>query len=116
MIVRLRRIVTCDFRRSESTNFNDNKLVPKTLRESMGPHDVVVLKPNSGTQVVFVFRPVNVTRERDGAVLPALPSLRVRLPKHRSWDPAMLGEYAHEVDLQITGIKRLREQILKKRS
>lgn len=115
MQVRLRMVVTCDFRRSELTNFLDNRLVPKKIRDDMGPRDVVVLKPTSGTQVVFVFRPVEVTREKDGAALPVLPSLRLRLPLNRSWDPAMLAEYAGEVGLEIKGAKTLKQQLTERR-
>jgi hypothetical protein len=107
--VRLKYVATVDFRKSEATNY---KLLPAMIRRRLKPNEAVCLKSGSGNQIVFVFKPSSVTRA-DGAELEVVHSTRLRLPKHRSWNPLMIADYAASVGLQLVGLKRLRDHLEK---
>ena len=110
--LRLKLIATVNFTYSEAENFKD--VMKKNPGVHLGPGDVVLLQSQSGGQMVFMYRPVDLNFEtmecagarRGGAT--AYKSVRLRLSRS-TWNPLMLQDYANEVGLELEGLRRFAE-------
>lgn len=107
MLVRLRHVATVDFRKNETTNYRE---LPADVRGALREGEAVCFKSHGGDQVVFVLKPRSVMGP-SGTAAEVVASLRLRLPKTRTWHPLMMQEYARDVGLELDGWKRLSEHL-----
>lgn len=118
MLVRLKYVCDADFRKSEATNY---RALPDEIRDGLRDGEAVCFKSHSGDQVVFVVKPRTLASlapsrsGEEGKRLEVFCSVRLRLPHSRTWNPSMLGEYADAAGLELIGIKRLNEHLVKSR-
>jgi hypothetical protein len=97
--VKLRLVYQADFRKNEATNYTtackEHQLQPTGT-------DVVMLVSKSWNQIIFVWRPEEITGPiRTCSVL---SSRRLRL-RGGTWNPIMLADYASNVGLVLQGLK-----------
>ena len=106
-IMRLRHIETTSFSYSEETMY---AMVSKEYVHlaSLGKNDVVLFRSSTGNQLMFVFGFSELTKRR---VERYLRSERLRLPKHREWDPMMLANYARDCGIELEGIKTFEQHL-----
>jgi len=113
-LMRLRAVLTADFRKNELTNYVEACERFPQLKE-LGPHDVVALHSQSGGQVVFVYAPMEV-EPANGRTRKVLRSERVRLTEgHGQWSELMIADYAERVGIRLEGIKKFAEHMIELR-
>ena len=106
--MKLRHIETTSFSYSEETMY---AMVSKEYVHlaSLSKNDVVLFRSSTGNQLMFVFGFSELnTKHR---VERYLRSERLRLPKHREWDPMMLANYANQVGIGLEGIKTFEQHL-----
>jgi hypothetical protein len=106
--LRLRHIETTSFSYSEETMY---AMVSKEYVHlaSLGKNDVVLFRSSTGNQLMFVFGFAELNTKR--RVERYLRSERLRLPKHREWDPMMLANYARDCGIELEGIKTFEQHL-----
>lgn len=113
--MRLRLVTTCNFQRSELTNFltvleKHPELADGKIKLRL--EDVVLLVSKTGNQLVFLhgfesFLDEDVKKiERK-----VLRSTKFRLPNKQSWNPLMLVNYAKTVGIALTGLKEYEDHV-----
>jgi len=113
-LMRLRAVLTADFRKNEMTNYVEACERFPQLKE-LGPHDVVAFHSQSGGQVVFVHGFLEV-EPANGRTRRVLRSERVRLTDaHASWSELMIADYAERVGIRLEGIKKFAEHMIELR-
>lgn len=106
--MRLRLVVTVDFRKSELTHLRDlQRLRPHLfdVKHGLRREDVILLVSTTGNQLVFVHNFDHETKP------PVVRSVRLRLTTQTPWNPLMLAEYARRVGLRLEGVKAFEEHL-----
>lgn len=101
--MRLRLVTEADFRRSEVANF---EVIQKKEQLRLGDDDVICLVSQSKNQVMFVWRPLNITIPSGETTI--VRSMRLRLTRS-TFNPLMLANYATAVGLQLDGLRRFED-------
>lgn len=102
--LRLRRIATVNFVRSELTNFMGLLQEHPELR-NLKAGDVVLLRSTSGDQLAFIhgFQEAWSGKKGDATKVMYLHSVRLRLLKG-SWNSLMIADYAKRVGIELEGL------------
>ena len=103
--VRLRKVVTADFRKNEATNWQlleDEGEIPRGLKAD----DVICMLSHTQTQIVFVRPPYE--HAINGKVIKVTASQRLRIAGG-SWNPLLLANYAEDVGLRLVGLPKFEE-------
>lgn len=106
--MRLRLVLQADFR------LNDQSLVIAALKAEsvdLTTNDVVCFFSGRGNQVLFVWKPQEISLEKFGArkgTATVYRSERLRL-SNSTWSPDMIQNYANQVGITLDGIKRFEE-------
>ena len=110
--MRLREIVWVSFCYSEQTMFAQYRQKNGARVKTFSPDDVVLFISRTGTQMKFVWNWDRLEVLKEGAMMPVkiLTSANYRI-EGGTWDPLMLGEYAHFAGVGLDGdwIKRFKE-------
>lgn len=106
--VRLRAVVTEDFRRSEKTMFDRWRRKNRDLQ--MRPADAIMFVSGVGNQIVFVFRSVTIdnSEHKGNEEYEVTVSRKLRLSGGGVWHPWMIEEYAEELGLR-TGLQPFKQ-------
>jgi hypothetical protein len=106
-MMRLRRILSADFRKSEHTLYMEFAKEEKALAEQLGAHDVIAFVSHGKSIIVFVH---GFDRLKDdvGMTKTILHSEKYRLTDG-VWDPYMIANYAHAVGIQLTNLRLFEE-------
>lgn len=102
--LRLRHIVSADFKRNEATHLQDYEKEHGVVH--LGKDDCILFVSRSGHIMRFVF---GWTNEIAGLAKHVLSSYSLRCARGESWEPLMLGNYANEVGITLVGMKRFEE-------
>lgn len=111
--MRLRYVQRVNFGKSEATNFAE---FTKKYRVQLKPGEVICFVSLTGTQIVFVFAPLEI-RYYDKAksttyVTPnVISSERVRCTNSHKWNPLMLADYAKQKGVEIDGLKLFEQHL-----
>lgn len=112
--MRLRFVFTCNFGKSELTNFmavlvKHPEFGVTDSKHRLKPDDVVLLVSLTGNQLVFLHG-FDVF-EHDAHERKVLRSTRFRLPGGANWNPLMLANYAKSVGIVLTGLSEYEDHI-----
>lgn len=103
--MRLKEIVSADFRKNEATLFEEHNTKKKwNLRGG----EVVCFLSLNRDQIAFVFAPRDEGVNKAGNARTVFYSQRLRIRGGR-WDPLMLQNYAMDAGIELDGIKRFEE-------
>lgn len=103
--MRLKYIATVDFRKNETTNFEEHA---KKGRWKLKANEVVCFVSRLKTQVVFVHTPQGMGETSQGNERIVVRSQRLRI-SYGTWDPMMLANYANMAGIRLEGIRRFEE-------
>lgn len=107
--MRLVRVAETDFRKSEATMFTE---LMKASPHKMSATDVVLFVSKQGNQLVFVWAPVEVSDDEEGAShRRVLASRRLRIQGGGRWNPLMLRNYAEHAGVDLQGLARFEEHL-----
>lgn len=114
--MRLRFVHTCNFQRSELTNWlsvlvKHPEFGNAESKHKLRPDDVVLLVAMSGNQLVFLHG--FDTFEHEKLERKVLRSTRFRMSGGAHWNPLMLANYAKSVGIMLTGLAEYEEHIKK---
>jgi hypothetical protein len=112
--MRLRLVVTADFRKTEATNWDELRAAydksrgaePGTIPPDVKKGEVVLMLSTLRNQLVFVYPPYEA--QFNGTTVKIVASRRLRIEGGR-FDPRMLANYAEDVGLRLEGMKRYEE-------
>ena len=108
--MKIRRIETADFRRSELTMFNDFTALNRRFVDQLRADDVIVFASKTGNQLLFVHGFTQFTSANDGQPRTAIMSIRHRI-LNGVWNPLRLANYATEAGLKVEGLKVYEEHL-----
>lgn len=112
--LRLKFIYRADFRKSEAT------LLEEAIKEikhlELGPHDCILLLSGNGKIMKFVFgflehEAVSKAGIAMNKITKVLPSRTYRICDHGTWNPHMLANYAAEIGIELTHLKKLQAHL-----
>lgn len=114
--MRLRFVFTCNFGKSELTNFmavltKHPEFGVTDSKHRLQVNDVVLLVAMSGNQLVFLHG-FDVF-EHEAFERKVLRSTRFRLPNGAHWNPLMLANYAKSVGITLTGLQQYEDHVKK---
>jgi hypothetical protein len=101
-------IIECSFNKSEATNYEElrSSREYQKLFRTLGPEDVVALISKGQNQMVFLHGYDHLSNGHEWEVL---FSQRIRIKSGKglckTFEPKMLGNYAHQVGIELIGIK-----------
>ncbi len=99
----LKHIETCDFRRSEVTNFIE-LIQRKPALRALGKRDVVGLLNKSRTQIIWVHG-FYVTNIKGMVQAKYIRSERLRMLDNEKWNPLRVEDYSRQAGFAITNFE-----------
>jgi hypothetical protein len=104
----LRMIATVDFRQGVPTHYEELKR--RKLMRDIGDDETILLVSQTGLQLAFVFREVQI-KGRNGDAVRAIAHYRLQLDRHTPWSPIMLTEYASQAGIELVHVKRFEDHL-----